>query len=108
MTKFYENIMHLMPNQVLKMSLLQYSEIQGEVSKLVSKRVEGTLNAIPIKMLTKPLTGISIKYKVTPKRNNEEIIEIFKRGKLKTLIRFKHDKSGTYSVNTHTIITNHK
>lgn len=98
------NLKQLMPEAIKSMPLMQYSEIQGEVVRLLSRTAEATLNKVSIKLVTKMLTGIKLKYKISPKRNNEEVIEIFKRGKLKTLIRFKHDRSGPYGVGTHTIV----
>jgi len=104
MLKLHSNLKQLMPEKIKFMPLMQYAEIQGEVVKLISPRVEKTLGKIAIKMLTKMLTGITLKYESNPKRNNEETIRIFKRGKLKTLIRFKHNKSGAYGIDTRTFI----
>ncbi len=108
MLKLYINLKEFIPEPIKSMPLMQYSEIQGEVVKLLSSIVEATLNKISsnilTKILVKTITGITFKYKINPKKNNEEIIEIFKHSKLRTLIRFKHDRSMAYGYNTHTII----
>jgi len=108
MLKLYENLKDITPAAIKIMPLMQYAEIQGEVVSLLSGAAEAILNKVSVKLVTKMVTGIRIKYKINPKRNNEEIIEIFKRGKLKTLIRFKHDRSGAYGMDTHTIIDHYK